>query len=52
MGKDLWTDKTVELSDNEPPELASHDVLLVRIANPKSIARMAPTPGTLPAATR
>ncbi|MGA2888700.1 MAG: glycoside hydrolase family 27 protein [Terracidiphilus sp.] len=34
-GKDLWTGKTVELTDNEPLELASHDVLLVRIAVPK-----------------
>src|ERR1035437_5668272 len=31
-GKDLWTGKTVELTENQPLELASHDVLLVRIA--------------------
>ena len=34
-GKDLWTGKTVTLTDNPPLELASHDVLLVRIAAPK-----------------
>ena len=34
-GKDLWTGKTVELTDNMPIELVSHDVLLVRIAAPK-----------------
>ena len=34
-GKDLWTGKTVTLTDNEPIELVSHDVLLVRIATPK-----------------
>jgi alpha-galactosidase len=34
-GKDLWTGKTVELTENQPLELASHDVLLVRIAAPK-----------------
>jgi alpha-galactosidase len=35
-GKDLWTGKTVELTDNMPLELASHDVLLVRIDAPKA----------------
>ena len=35
-GKDLWTGKTVELTDNEPLELASHDVLLVRVEKPKA----------------
>ncbi len=35
QGKDLWTGKTVELKDNMPIELASHDILLVRIAGPK-----------------
>jgi alpha-galactosidase len=35
QGKDLWTGKTVELTDNMPIELPSHDILLVRIANPK-----------------
>jgi len=34
-GKDLWTGKEVTLTDNMPIELASHDVLLVRIASPK-----------------
>jgi alpha-galactosidase len=34
-GKDLWTGKDVTLTDNEPIELASHDILLVRIASPK-----------------
>jgi alpha-galactosidase len=34
-GKDLWTGKAVTLTDNQPIELASHDVLLVRIDAPK-----------------
>jgi alpha-galactosidase len=34
-GKDLWTGKTVELTEDQPLELASHDVLLVRIDAPK-----------------
>jgi len=34
-GKDLWTGKPITLKDNQPIELASHDVLLVRIAAPK-----------------
>jgi len=34
-GKDLWTGKTVELTENMPIELASHDILLVRIDAPK-----------------
>ena len=34
-GKDLWTGKEVELTDNMPIELGSHDVLLVRVAEPK-----------------
>ena len=33
--KDLWTGKDVELTENMPIELDSHDVLLVRIAAPK-----------------
>jgi alpha-galactosidase len=33
--KDLWTGKEIELSENIPIELASHDILLVRIASPK-----------------
>jgi alpha-galactosidase len=32
QGKDLWTGKDVTLTDNQPIELASHDILLVRIA--------------------
>jgi alpha-galactosidase len=36
MGKDLWTGKRVELTENMPLELASHDVLLVRVDAPKS----------------
>jgi alpha-galactosidase len=38
-GKDLWTGKTVELTDNMPLELASHDVLLVRIDAPKAVVQ-------------
>jgi alpha-galactosidase len=34
-GKDLWTGKDVTLTENQPVELASHDILLVRIASPK-----------------
>ena len=34
-GKDLWTGKEVDLTQNMPIEIGSHDVLLVRIANPK-----------------
>jgi alpha-galactosidase len=34
-GKDLWTGKDVELTDNMPLEIAGHDVLLVRIGAPK-----------------
>lgn len=33
-GKDLWTGKDLELTDNMPIELERHDVLLVRIAEP------------------
>jgi len=33
--KDLWTGKTITLTDNMPLELPSHDVLLVRIPAPK-----------------
>jgi alpha-galactosidase len=35
-GKDLWTGKTVTLSDHDSIELPSHDILLVRIDHPKS----------------
>ena len=31
QGKDLWSGKTIELTDNMPIELAGHDILLVRI---------------------
>jgi alpha-galactosidase len=31
-GKDLWTGKEIDLKDNMPIELKSHDILLVRIA--------------------
>ena len=34
-GKDLWTGKAVTLTDNQPVELGSHDILLVRIGAPK-----------------
>ena len=34
-GKDLWTGKDITLTDNMPIEIASHDVLLLRIASPK-----------------
>jgi len=34
-GTDLWTGKEIALTDNMPIELASHDILLVRIASPK-----------------
>ncbi|MGA8727529.1 MAG: glycoside hydrolase family 27 protein [Terracidiphilus sp.] len=33
--KDLWTGKDMELTNNMPVELTSHDILLVRIATPK-----------------
>lgn len=33
--KDLWTGKEMELTNNMTLELGSHDILLVRIANPK-----------------
>jgi alpha-galactosidase len=34
-GKDLWTGKDIQLTQNMPIEIGKHDVLLVRIANPK-----------------
>jgi len=34
-GKDLWTGKDIELTQNMPLEIPSHDILLVRIAQPK-----------------
>ncbi|MGA3045774.1 MAG: glycoside hydrolase family 27 protein [Terracidiphilus sp.] len=34
-GKDLWTGKSITLTNNQPIELPSHDVLLVRIGAPK-----------------
>jgi alpha-galactosidase len=33
--KDLWTGKEMEVTNNMSVELPSHDVLLLRIANPK-----------------
>ena len=35
QGKDLWTGKSVELTQNMSITLPSHDVLLVRVAQPK-----------------
>ena len=35
QAKDLWTGKQMELTNNMPLEIASHDVLLARIASPK-----------------
>ena len=35
QAKNLWTGKTIELTNGMPLELASHDVLMVRIAQPK-----------------
>jgi alpha-galactosidase len=32
---DLWTGKSLELTDHMPIQLASHDILLIRIASPK-----------------
>ena len=34
-GKDLWTGKPITLTDKQPIELESHDVLLVRIDTPR-----------------
>ena len=34
-GKDLWTGKTVTLTENMPIELESHDVLMIRLDAPK-----------------
>ena len=34
-GKDLWTGRAVTLTDQMPIEIASHDILLVRIDAPK-----------------
>ncbi len=34
-GKDLWTGKPVTLTEKMPIEIASHDILLLRIASPK-----------------
>ncbi|MFP5206490.1 MAG: glycoside hydrolase family 27 protein [Acidobacteriota bacterium] len=35
QGKDLWSGKATTLTPNMPIEIASHDILLVRIAEPK-----------------
>jgi alpha-galactosidase len=34
-GKDLWTGKTVTLKEDQPIELPSHDIFLVRIDKPQ-----------------
>jgi alpha-galactosidase len=34
-GKDLWTGKEITLTNDMPVEIASHDILLVRIPSPK-----------------
>jgi alpha-galactosidase len=34
-GKNLWTGDKVTLTNNQPIELASHDILLIRIAAPR-----------------
>ena len=34
-GRDLWSGKDVALSENMPIEIASHDILLVRIDKPR-----------------
>jgi alpha-galactosidase len=34
-GKNLWTGTTMELTDNMPLEIVSHDVLLLRVDTPK-----------------
>jgi alpha-galactosidase len=35
-GKDLWTGKIITLTNNQPVELPSHDILLVRLDHPQS----------------
>jgi len=35
QAKDLWTEKLMKLTDKMPLELRSHDVLLLRIENPR-----------------
>jgi len=35
QAKDLWTGKEIALANNMPLEIASHDVLLVRVASPR-----------------
>jgi hypothetical protein len=35
MGKDLWTGNKVTLTNHQPIELASHDILLIRVASPR-----------------
>ena len=35
QGRDLWSGKAVELTENMPIEIAKHEVLLLRIAAPK-----------------
>ena len=35
QGKNLWTGNDIELKQDMPIEIASHDILLVRIAAPR-----------------
>ncbi len=39
-GKDLWTGKSIKLTEGQPIELGSHDVLLLRFDNPASHGKM------------
>ena len=50
QGKDLWTGKTVTLTQNGPIELGSHDILLVRIPQPKLTGRRMVSEGDPPKA--
>ncbi len=46
-GRDLWTEKTIELTENMPLELSSHDVLLMRVDAPRRPGvLLAPAPKT------
>ena len=38
-GKDLWAGKTLDLKDNMEMELASHDILLVRLDAPRLLGK-------------
>ena len=39
LGKDLWTGKTINLTEDMPIKLPSHDILLVRIDAPKALVK-------------